>query len=321
MVNEKHLNGYFQSIVEREEVFIRKELLKLPQKEWTDVEVYRLYRFCNVHRCYDKTFKLLHRLSDTIGGLNPGLRTVLRWTANNQLIQFLLDKTEDKEWWDLLVNANDAIEIDEDVKRLFKAILKVVDSGLFNLSTGSFIVKRYGNDFEEMCKYYEAGIKFWHEFDYPFINEGKKRSSKEAVQFFKDNAPWCADFGAYCIVSDWFYLEPEMFTDLDTWTAYGPGAYRGICKIVGTDISKTQYLSCLRQLREEWVRRAPDMFDQILVDTGLTRDRLNELCKENDYYQLEDLILNPIMLDIEHWLCEYAKYARGWAKKKYKKDN
>ena len=41
MVNEKHINSYFQSIMEREEIFIRKELLKLPQKDWTEVAVYK----------------------------------------------------------------------------------------------------------------------------------------------------------------------------------------------------------------------------------------------------------------------------------------
>jgi hypothetical protein len=61
------------------------------------------------------------------------------------------------------------------------------------------------------------------------------------------------------------------------------------------------------------------MFDQILTDTGLTRDKLNELCKERGYNRLEDLLLTPTMLDVEHWLCEYAKYARGWAKKKYRR--
>lgn len=315
MVNEKHLNGYFQSIIEREEIFIRKELLKLPQKEWTDVEVYRLYRFCNVHRCYDKTFKLLRQLSDLLGGLHPGLRTVLRWTACNPLIDFLLIKYKsEEEWQDAIDMAND-----DSPGLLFRMILASYNRGEVPLVSGSFIVKRYGNDFEEMIAYYKAGTLFDEKIITPYTTEGRTTTTKDAVKFFRANAPWCADFGAYCIVSDWIYLLPKMFTDLYTWTAYGPGAYRGICKIVGADISKTEYLKCLQQLREEWLRRAPEMFDQILVDTGLTRDRLNALCKENNYHLLEDLLLNPVMLDIEHWLCEYAKYSRGWAKKKYNK--
>jgi hypothetical protein len=125
MVNEEHLNGYFQSIIEREEVFIRKELLKLPQKEWTDVEVYKQYRFCNVHRCYDKTFKLLQNLSDLLGGLHPGLRTVLRWTACNPLISFLFNKyTSNPEWQDAIDMAND-----DNPGLLFRMILACYDRG------------------------------------------------------------------------------------------------------------------------------------------------------------------------------------------------
>lgn len=311
MASQFHIDQYFESIVEREVVFIRKELLKLPREQWTDVDVYKQYRFCNVHRCYDKTFKLIKRLSDLLGGIHPGLRTVLRWLASNSLLEWLIYNFDEPDLHDYIMQANDGAP-----QELFKRILKAYHNGVISLVSGSFIVKRYGNDYEEMIAYYKAGLLFNNTLVNAYTIDGNKTTTQKAVKFFKDNAPWCADFGAYCIVSDWMYLMPDMFTDLYTWTAFGPGAYRGIQLLAGR-ISKKQYLPCLQALWEEWNHRAPEMFDAILKQTGLTRDKLNELCAENKHYPMEDLLLTPTMLDVEHWLCEYAKYARGWAKKKY----
>ena len=212
---------------------------------------------------------------------------------------------------DYIMQSNDG-----EPQELFKRILKAYYNGVIPLVSGSFIVKRYGNDYEEMLAYYKAGLLFNNTLVNAYTIDGKRTTTQKAVKFFKDNAPWCADFGAYCIVSDWIYLMPDMFTDLNTWTAFGPGAYRGIQLLAGS-ISKKQYLPCLQALWEEWNHRAPEMFDAVLKQTGLMRDKLNELCAEYKYYPMEDLLLTPTMLDVEHWLCEYAKYARGWAKKKY----
>lgn len=311
MASQEHIDAYFDSIVEREVIFIRKELLKQPRAQWTDVEVYKKYRFCNVHRCYDKTFKLIKRLSDELGGIHPGLRTVLRWLASNPLLEWLIYNFNAPELHDDIMDANDDSPIG-----LFRKILLAYHNGVIPLVSGSFIVKRYGNDLEQMLWLYTRGAEFNNEFVTPYATEGKKCTSENAVQFFRSHRYYVNWFSAYCIISDWIYLLPDMFTDLYTWTAFGPGAYKGIQLLAG-NINRRQYLPCLHALWEEWNHRAPEMFDAVLKQTGLTRDSLNALCKANNYYPMEDLLLTPTMLDVEHWLCEYAKYARGWAKKKY----
>ena len=311
MASQEHIDNYFDSIVEREVIFIRKELLKQPRAQWTDVEVYKKYRFCNVHRCYDRTFKLIKRFSDLLGGIHPGLRTVLRWLASNQLLEWLICNFDAPDLHDDLMLANDGCP-----DNLFNKILLAYHNGVIPLVSGSFIVKRYGNDLEQMLWLYTRGTEFNDKFVTPYTAIGKTCTSEDAVQFFRSHRYYVNWFSAYCIISDWIYLLPDMFTDLYTWTAFGPGAYNGIQLLAGR-ISKKQYLPCLQALWEEWNHRAPEMFDAVLKQTGLTRDRLNELCKISHYYPMEDLLLTPTMLDVEHWLCEYAKYARGWAKKKY----
>ena len=307
---------YFRSIIEREVIFIRKELLGLDRKYWTDVPVYQKYRFCNVHRCYDKTFRLINELdlllTDINRPLHPGLRTVLRWSASNSLIQWLIGNLRYKT-----SVANAIVEANKgQPENLFASILDAYNDNIISLVSGSFIVKRYGNDFEEMCLYYKAGTEFYQEFIEPFLKEGKKRTSKDAVKFFKDHAPWCADFGAYCIVSDWLYIEPDLWLDKYTWTAYGPGAFRGINLIISTP--KTKYLHNLTLLREEWLKYANEMLTEIILETtGLSVNALDNLCIKRGFLPISKLLTEPLMLDVEHWLCEYAKYMRGWARKKY----
>lgn len=300
--------NFFTSIIEREKIFIRKELWHLPKEQYTDVPVYKHYRFCNVHRCYDKTFILLNNLDAKLfSPLHPGLRTMLRWTSCNPLIQWLIDNcTYNTEVAFALMNANKGYP-----EQLIAMILDAYHNGVIPLVTGSFIVKRYGDDYAEMLAYYKAGTDFYKE-----LTEGRICTSKDAVDFFKKTAPWCADFGAYCIVSDWLYLTPEKFTDRYEWTAYGPGAFNGINLIIPT--TKCDYLKHLQELYSIWRIHGKELLYKICSDLNLTPEGLDDLCKREGYLPMSKLLTQPLMLDVEHWLCEYAKYVRGWAKKKYK---
>ena len=303
---------YFYSIVDREIIFIRKELQKLPKEQWTKTEVYQKYRFCNVHRCYDKTFKLLMTLDNVLringhGGLHPGLRTVFRWLASNDLLIWLLDNM-----YYHATLCQDVYAANEGrPEQLFAKILDAYNSGTIKLCTGSFIVKRCGRDYEQMLNYYKTGTIFFERG----ISAPEPMTSKDAVKFFKQNAMYCAEFTAYCIVSDWLYLRPEKFTDKYEWTAYGPGAFRGINLIVPT--TRRDYIQHLKNLHTSWQENAPEMLKYILKETNLTAPELDKLCENNGYLPMTKLLTEPLMLDVEHWLCEFAKYMRGYARKKY----
>lgn len=303
---------YFYSIVDREIIFIRKELQCLPKEQWTKTPVYQKYRFCNVHRCYDKTYKLLNVLEETLvarnmGLLHPGLRTVLRWLASNELIEWYIDSLQHSAELDTeLLKANSGQPED-----LFTSTLDAYNHHKIKLCTGSFIVKRYGHDFEQMLSYYKVGTKFYEDG----IQAPELMTSKEAVEFFKKTAPYCAEFTAYCIVSDWLYLRPDKFTDKYEWTAYGPGALRGINLLTPT--TRKNYIKHLKELHTLWCENAEEMLKYILKEVGLTREQLDALCIEKGYLPMSNLITKPLMLDVEHWLCEYAKYCRGHSRRKY----
>lgn len=303
---------YFYSIADREIIFIRKELQKLSQDQWTNTPVYKKYRFCNVHRCYDKTYKLLSILDKLLAGqgygnLHPGLRTVLRWLASNELIEWYIDN--------LRYNTELAPYIQEancnHPEKLFAYTLDAYQHNGIKLCTGSFIVKRCGRDYEQMLSYYKVGTEFYEKG----ILDPEPMTSKDAVKFFKKNAMYCAEFTAYCIVSDWLYLRPEKFTDKYEWTAYGPGAFRGINLLVPT--TRKNYIEHLKALHTSWKENAPEMLNYILKETNLTKDELDLLCVQCGYLPMSKLLLEPLMLDVEHWLCEFAKYCRGYSRRKY----
>lgn len=303
---------YFYSIVDREIIFIRKELQCLPKEQWTKTLVYQKYRFCNVHRCYDRTYKLLSILDKMLaargmGNLHPGFRTVLRWLASNDLLEWYIDN--------LRYNTELAKYIEQancnHPEQLFAATLDDYKHRKIKLCTGSFIVKRCGRDYEQMLSYYEAGTKFYEDG----IQAPELMTSKDAVKFFMKTAMYCAEFTAYCIVSDWLYLRPDKFTDKYEWTAYGPGAFRGINLLIPT--TRGNYIEHLKELHTLWCDNAEEMLNYILKETGLTKEQLDTLCVEKGYFPMSELLIKPLMLDVEHWLCEYAKYRRGFSRRKY----
>lgn len=303
---------FFYSIVDREIIFIRKELQQLPKDQWTKTEVYQKYRFCNVHRCYDRTFKALTRLDHMLaalgcGNLHPGLRTVLRWLAGSELIEWMLDN--------LLYHTSTAHNIQEancgHPEAFFAEILDLYHKNRLRICTGSFIVKRCGRDFEQMMNYYAVGSEFYTKG----ICDPEPMTSRDAVKFFRKKAMYCAEFTAYCIVSDWLYLRPEKFSDKYDWTAYGPGAFRGINLMIPT--TRKNYIDHLKMLHTSWKENADEILKYILKETNLTQESLDALCVEHGYLPMSELLTKPLMLDVEHWLCEYAKYRRGYSRRKY----
>ena len=302
----KGLNTFFNTLVEREAIFIRKELLKQP-KPYTADGVLANYRFCNVHRNLDKTFTLLSKLDI----YNAGLRVMLRWMASNPMLEYILTVLNEPKCIEHAIWLNAWTTTQHgDPTALINRILWAYNNQNIPLVSGSFIVKRYGNDAKQMRDYYDCGNDFMVR-----LLAGRITTTKQAVKYFKNNAPWCADFTAYCIVSDFIYLFPDHFTDLYSWTAFGPGAFRGMNDIMPT--TRANYLDNLRALRTEWEVHAEMLEKDLCERVQLSPARISELCEQNAYADLPYMLTHPLMLDVEHWLCELHKYIRGYAKRKY----
>ena len=81
--------------------------------------------------------------------------------------------------------------------------------------------------------------------------------------------------------------------------------------------TRKNYIEHLKMLHTSWKENADEMLKYILKETNLTLDALDKLCTDHGYLPMSKLLLEPLMLDVEHWLCEYAKYRRGYSRRKY----
>lgn len=320
---DDQLAGYFNSIVEREAIFVRKELLGLPREQWTNDKTFATYRFCNVHRCYDKTFVLLTRIDAlwkrNYGTLMPaGLRTMLRWSSVNPFLQCVIDALNN---------------IHSPVTLMLRPVLKELNAtgepytfiskwyelyacGIVPLTTASFYVKRFKDDIAQLHSLYAVGTAL-EEKIVRAVAAGTPWSVKNAVAYLQNNCLGIGPFVAYCIVSDWMYLQPTAFCDLYTWAAYGPGAFNGVNRMVVTPVDKREYITALRRLLGIWTNNS-SLVDRLCSSVNIPPNEITALCEKRGYPDLISLLTHPMMLDVEHWLCEYEKYARGRAKLKYK---
>ena len=303
---------YFYTIVERNAIYVRKEILK-QSAPWTKDKCFSAYRFCNVHRCLDKTYRLLEQLpGDKNTNEYWAFRGMLRWTANNDLIQYLLDKKRDS-----LAAASVSREA---VNALIKWLVYVYCDELGNtLSTGSFIVKRPGGlegDVYMLSSYYEGILELQP------MNWAKNRTVKTACKLLEGKLPWCGSFTAYCIASDMMYENYPLSkaSDLFFYASRGPGGVRGLSVILSRKderVSADEWERGIQFLVSYW-SSIGDLLKATL-NTQIGPDTLGKMTEAQtvEYDKVLQLMANPMALDVEHWLCEFFKYYRGSAKKRY----
>lgn len=310
------VDQYLVSIVERCAIFVRKELLCLPRQEWTKDPVYAKYKFCNAFRCLDATYKLLWDL----GIKSAGLRAVLRFCASRPMLEHIKEKlrVQDKAWTDAWNKANRNLEENPDFQHgaddLIHLMLDAYMNEGINLVTGSFIVKRYGDDYNQLRSWYTGVNEIYKQM----LDSPNKTTTEWMTQEIVRRVKQAGDFSAYCVVSDFIYLIPTKFDDLYTWTSWGPGAFRGINLLTGDRTTKTNYCQHIKSLvLDAWYKYAEEMKTELLKRVGLTEAQLNTLSRDKGYTAVTYLITHPTMLDAEHWLCEFQKYCRGYSRNVY----
>lgn len=321
---DDQLAVYFNSIVEREAIFVRKELLGLPREQWTNDKTFATYRFCNVHRCYDKTFVLLTRI-DALWKRNygtpmpAGLRTMLRWSSANPFLQRVIDTLNNVISPVTLVLRLALRELNAtgDPYTFIRKWYELYAYDVVPLTTASFYVKRFKDDIAQLHSLYTVGTALEAKIAHA-VAAGTPWSAKNAVDYLRHNCLGVGTFVAYCIVSDWMYLQPTAFCDLYTWAAYGPGAFNGINRMLVTPVDKHKYVSALHELLGIWMNNPSSLVDRLCSSVNISPSEITALCEKRGYPDLISLLTHPMMLDVEHWLCEYEKYARGHAKLKYK---
>ena len=94
VLNEEVMKYHHLYLTERHEIYKRKEIEKLPQKDWTKDEVFRDYRFTNIRRELDRESKWLIEKISTNNSLTLEqkiLNTILFRTYNKSSTLSIID--------------------------------------------------------------------------------------------------------------------------------------------------------------------------------------------------------------------------------------
>lgn len=277
---------YWQTAYERQRIWHRRFVLKLPEP-WTTDPVLRQFSFTNLYRELDRgTIYYLERILRplTESGATDG--DLLAITAAYRLFnkvatwQACFEPTQTLRW--------DWSECEQRLRERAKR-----DS----VFTAATMVCAYdgkpGRDkIERICLMLGA----------TFANRERHardlktaKTPREAWERLK-GLPGIGPFLAYEIYSDLLYFGDRFFKwDEDAWANPGPGCQRGL-KIVWPE--RRDFLSEMCELRDDQ--------DAAFRRLGLDFAAIAPPGKEH-----------LTLRSVEHWCCEFQKYSRGNTKRKF----
>lgn len=330
------LDAFFATARERQTIYLRRRAGL--SKPWTTDPVYLHSRFCNVFREQDKTTVWFREnvrdpLKDKPEVL---LATVLfRWfnrisTGEAIFLQTHLD--DSRPAWDFR-------DTEDFIACLHDSIKSYCGRGPY--VTGSYIIQgwrgmnkmdgvlRCVQEFVDTAANYPdcgGGVALssmpWREVadmllaDSTWGDPGARVGTLENVWSWLRQFPYMGDFMSYEVVSDlrWTALLDHA-SDILTWANPGPGAARGMGRVVHGDprayslsaASKRDVLGHMREVLES--SADPRYWPQWDEETG------RWFCEDHAWVAEFDSSA-PVdwpaweMREVEHWLCEFDKYQR-----------
>lgn len=278
----KELEQFFEFANLREHIRIAKET-GAPQWMWSSDPVLQTYRFCNIFREDDRTTRYFR---DTVRERYRDDPRVLlatiawRWFNRIETCSLLTPR----EW----------VELDTDNMR---AALRDCSP----LVTGAYLVKTpNGMSKLEGILWCIEQAKAWASGFGPWDGRAFADTLEEAHAVLME-IPYMGRFMAYEIVTDLRHTHMlEDAEDIPTWASAGPGACRGVSRVLYGDVDAVAYGSAASQQ----------------TALSVMRDLLSS---SRDRWDWPDRPWE--MREVEHTLCEYDKYRRaqegGTLKRRY----
>lgn len=278
---------------------IHKNRLAKKPKPWTDDEILQSYFFTNPYRENDKTtiwFK--KNIREPLATKEEVLMAtvIFRW--------FNLIKTGEAFLANGLSHAN-CLLLNWKEEKAVNLLTKLWDNGKNQVFTGAYMIKA-GNG-PRGCKIpgvCSAITNVWQERKY-LINICHKQKTLQSLHEALVEFPHLGGFMAYEIVCDLRFTDLlRNATDINTWTNLGPGAKRGINRMLGIPLERAG--------DGKWKHaKLPSNYLRLMRDL---RHKINSvLPKGMPKFELRE---------VEHSLCEFDKYERmrlgeGNAKRRY----
>lgn len=273
---EESIEKFFAIARERYEIRL-KRLQGLP-KPWTDNEIFKTNRFCNVFREHDRTTEWFRE----------NIRDELRDEPIEALCAIVAFRWFNK------------IETGEILKFLLlgfwnsdRARDKLV--GRSPVVTGAYIIKTPDgkNKLDGVLWCIDQFIERVKKGELAEIISGE--SSHENAQRLLEKSPFLGRFMAYQIIADARYTKLlDKAPDINTWAQPGPGSTRGIGRIFYGEVDKFRYgsvsderevIKLMQELREYstnryfWPEYWPEWEMQVVQ---------NWCCETDKYYRCEE---------------------------------
>jgi hypothetical protein len=267
------LDKFFEYSRERHRVYLRREA-GLPRAEWTNDPVLSSYRFCNIFRELDRNTQVFRdTVRDRLQYNDKVLLATIAWRWFNRI-----------ETCEVLNNHG---LFDQWCPESAKYVLEKEKGPPY--VTAAYIIKTPNG----MTKL-DGVIKLISNFDYYLKNHPfPKFKSLEHCWEWLRQFPYMGDFMAYEVVTDlrYTYLLEDAH-DILTWANPGPGAARGLCRILDVPLDDLNRGS--KKDRETMM----GLMQEILA---ASRDPANW---PSEWPAWE-------MREVEHTLCEFDKIERA----------
>lgn len=277
----KPVSRFIYWIRERHRIYEKKEVEGAP-KPWTNDEILQNYFFTNPYRENDKVTRWFRKV--VRDPLREDQRVVMaaiifRWFNRIETGQALIEHGSSE--FGLLEKWNP-----KSATKLLEHIRDVEKKPVF---TGAFLIK--GGNGPPGCKIRsicEAIDQVWKN---RFSLYSLCRTATTLEEYWKrlKEFKYLGGFMAYEIVCDLRYTYAlECATDVDTWCNPGPGAKRGLNRLLGNDSPRTINKSIPS---DKWRRETIRLLREV-------RKRLHGMPPFE-------------MREVEHSLCEWDKYERA----------
>jgi len=306
----KNMRTFFDTAWERHRIYVLKSLGY--EKPWTKDKIYQRYYFCNVFRSLDKTSQYLIELIKKNEHRPDLWKTIMLFRYISRLSTY--EKLKGHEF---------------DFKWMYHKLWDMKRAG-DTVFTGAFILSSAKD--KSKINYIFSLLTHIEGYLIPFDETLQKTQSIKEICNGIIYLPGIGPFMAYQYCMDFLYSSRYMrnVTDKYTWTILGKGAVRGMNRILFNKPKSPSslYLQKSRALYDldfandvflYWLQEIVDNLNKEIIKT------YNIVRKVTDYNGISGMISDlykPFrklhMGNVEHWLCEYDKYCRGYFKRVYR---
>ena len=303
--SKEHFDAFFRTMYERQLIWKRRFIDK-QQGPWTTDPIFKTYKFTNVYRELDKNSQYcINKI------IKPNVHSSLENLVWKTLVFRLFNNPNTFNQASIIwldgIPSYDYFETAKDDYRRFMVSLQ--DEGQ-NIFTSAYLIYSSAADGRSRAEYYtEIVLPKLHSLVETIIDTCMLAAQPEEILTVLKQIPGVADFVAFELYNDMLYI--NKFTrhilvpfDLNAYVNIGPGSKMGAQLINPSATSKVE----IREIMYALLHVAEEQLS-ILGDDYLENMPYAYYDYIDNSYKVTDKF-NFTISNIEHWLCEYSKYAR-----------